>query len=70
MQELPVVPNKTYFNSHPHEEDDQSVASTEYLHQYFNSHPHEEDDYSERKTYTLGKHFNSHPHEEDDSHLP
>ena len=33
-----------YFNSHPHEEDDDTVNVNSLLHQYFNSHPHEEDD--------------------------
>ena len=33
-----------YFNSHPHEEDDDFSPCIFDLAQYFNSHPHEEDD--------------------------
>ena len=33
-----------YFNSHPHEEDDQVEMATRYMTLHFNSHPHEEDD--------------------------
>ena len=33
-----------YFNSHPHEEDDDICLVCLLLYLYFNSHPHEEDD--------------------------
>ena len=33
-----------YFNSHPHEEDDQKSLMKSMTTLYFNSHPHEEDD--------------------------
>ena len=33
-----------YFNSHPHEEDDNISCFVRWLREYFNSHPHEEDD--------------------------
>ena len=35
---------KSYFNSHPHEEDDQRLYLFVSILEYFNSHPHEEDD--------------------------
>ena len=57
----------SYFNSHPHEEDDKFDGSVLYPHSYFNSHPHEEDDGDSMGTGTLTViYFNSHPHEEDD----
>ena len=34
----------TYFNSHPHEEDDNNPDGGNSVRRYFNSHPHEEDD--------------------------
>ena len=34
----------TYFNSHPHEEDDMVAQGIYQDVEYFNSHPHEEDD--------------------------
>ena len=34
----------SYFNSHPHEEDDAVKALEEQRQKNFNSHPHEEDD--------------------------
>ena len=34
----------SYFNSHPHEEDDLCGGQTLRSYSYFNSHPHEEDD--------------------------
>ena len=34
----------TYFNSHPHEEDDWKHEENRWWKLYFNSHPHEEDD--------------------------
>ena len=33
-----------YFNSHPHEEDDNNPDGGNSVRRYFNSHPHEEDD--------------------------
>ena len=33
-----------YFNSHPHEEDDNISWNIVFTFVYFNSHPHEEDD--------------------------
>ena len=33
-----------YFNSHPHEEDDETNENNHSEIGYFNSHPHEEDD--------------------------
>ena len=33
-----------YFNSHPHEEDDESTFTRARFVRHFNSHPHEEDD--------------------------
>ena len=35
----------SYFNSHPHEEDDEIRLQEKKEITYFNSHPHEEDDY-------------------------
>ena len=35
---------KKYFNSHPHEEDDNTGRYVLLGNYYFNSHPHEEDD--------------------------
>ena len=35
---------QVYFNSHPHEEDDDLEKVSRLLLEYFNSHPHEEDD--------------------------
>ena len=55
-----------YFNSHPHEEDDDSPSQHLTIHQYFNSHPHEEDDIYPVKYACNLQYFNSHPHEEDD----
>ena len=34
----------TYFNSHPHEEDDETNDIVMTVRENFNSHPHEEDD--------------------------
>ena len=34
-----------YFNSHPHEEDDDNLVYLYHLFHHFNSHPHEEDDF-------------------------
>ena len=39
-----AAPRYWHFNSHPHEEDDQSCCRVTDLDIYFNSHPHEEDD--------------------------
>ena len=39
--ELPCL----YFNSHPHEEDDNPIRPYSFHQKYFNSHPHEEDDF-------------------------
>ena len=55
-----------YFNSHPHEEDDQKQLCMIQEHFYFNSHPHEEDDRVIKGQVTFKGNFNSHPHEEDD----
>ena len=55
-----------YFNSHPHEEDDNTRCCTFPTYFYFNSHPHEEDDSAHGYVLTSHKYFNSHPHEEDD----
>ena len=56
-----------YFNSHPHEEDDNSSGWVRHSIQYFNSHPHEEDDKFREFAESVEKYFNSHPHEEDDT---
>ena len=37
----------SYFNSHPHEEDDNFHGFRTRTQLYFNSHPHEEDDFRE-----------------------
>ena len=39
-----VIKYIEYFNSHPHEEDDEPASFYQYSSYYFNSHPHEEDD--------------------------
>ena len=61
--DLPV----SYFNSHPHEEDDHMWPSLTGGKEYFNSHPHEEDDDRIDRLAGQEGYFNSHPHEEDDS---
>ena len=55
-----------YFNSHPHEEDDQLRDYFSCSQTHFNSHPHEEDDGVEARKKKRDENFNSHPHEEDD----
>ena len=55
-----------HFNSHPHEEDDESVRRRWRSSKNFNSHPHEEDDGKSILTRKMRGYFNSHPHEEDD----
>ena len=55
-----------YFNSHPHEEDDQQEFALMSMIRHFNSHPHEEDDESTCYDRCFLLYFNSHPHEEDD----
>ena len=58
------------FNSHPHEEDDQSELCNRAVSKLnFNSHPHEEDDNGRHGRGSGKIHFNSHPHEEDDSNF-
>ena len=59
----------TYFNSHPHEEDDAISKTRQQLDNDFNSHPHEEDDSVTASPKYLVVYFNSHPHEEDDEIL-
>ena len=61
---IPCV--NVYFNSHPHEEDDNGDALIISTIVYFNSHPHEEDDLKVAKHTRNCVYFNSHPHEEDD----
>ena len=39
-----VIKHIEYFNSHPHEEDDDTEYVIAAPEAYFNSHPHEEDD--------------------------
>ena len=56
-----------YFNSHPHEEDDESQLECSRRKRYFNSHPHEEDDCIPVAPDKSVMYFNSHPHEEDDN---
>ena len=56
-----------YFNSHPHEEDDQLRDYFSCSQTHFNSHPHEEDDGVEARKKKRDENFNSHPHEEDDT---
>ena len=58
-----------YFNSHPHEEDDQALQCIYSFFLYFNSHPHEEDDDLPCAISSALLNFNSHPHEEDDSNF-
>ena len=62
---LPQTVN-TYFNSHPHEEDDYLRVWSTIVENHFNSHPHEEDDQFPLSFLLCFSHFNSHPHEEDD----
>ena len=59
----------SYFNSHPHEEDDVFSSPQVSFYKHFNSHPHEEDDGSLAKSIFGAHYFNSHPHEEDDSSI-
>ena len=56
----------SYFNSHPHEEDDGYASGYASGYTDFNSHPHEEDDSSMDGKQGVNRDFNSHPHEEDD----
>ena len=58
-----------YFNSHPHEEDDNEDLKVSDCVEYFNSHPHEEDDGTRIPITIPIKYFNSHPHEEDDGNM-
>ena len=58
--------SSSYFNSHPHEEDDGTTINRPVVSSYFNSHPHEEDDDICLVCLLLYLYFNSHPHEEDD----
>ena len=39
-----ILIQQSYFNSHPHEEDDSFCMKECNYDRYFNSHPHEEDD--------------------------
>ena len=39
----------SYFNSHPHEEDDLPAVVSDRWKEHFNSHPHEEDDEKEEQ---------------------
>ena len=39
-----LIRSSSYFNSHPHEEDDRCPGSQPKANRHFNSHPHEEDD--------------------------
>ena len=55
-----------YFNSHPHEEDDEVLPLLHASLLHFNSHPHEEDDIIHILHLLTQEYFNSHPHEEDD----
>ena len=57
----------SYFNSHPHEEDDVFSSPQVSFYKHFNSHPHEKDDGSLAKSIFGAHYFNSHPHEEDDN---
>ena len=58
--------SSSYFNSHPHEEDDGTTINRPVVSSYFNSHPHEEDDRPTMISCSCPTNFNSHPHEEDD----
>ena len=58
-----------YFNSHPHEEDDEYGLICSKDNSYFNSHPHEEDDSASHLLKENQQYFNSHPHEEDDNKI-
>ena len=58
--------SRSYFNSQPHEEADQSPGRVPWMPLYFNSQPHEEADECKNKYYTDRTHFNSQPHEEAD----
>ena len=66
VKKLLDISERRYFNSHPHEEDDDIYLVCLLLYLYFNSHPHEEDDNIGEESVKLHTHFNSHPHEEDD----
>ena len=57
---------ETYFNSHPHKEDDRRKEGRRKMTEHFNSHPHKEDDGSVTPMIVSSFHFNSHPHKEDD----
>ena len=59
----------SYFNSHPHEEDDVNQNTMPLYMIHFNSHPHEEDDDIKASNNMAKGNFNSHPHEEDDSNF-
>ena len=62
--------SSSYFNSHPHEEDDGTTINRPVVSSYFNSHPHEEDDRPTMISCSCPTNFNSHPHEEDDTYTP
>ena len=49
-----------YFNSHPHEEDDDFHSNDELFTGYFNSHPHEEDDRLVLATVIIRKNISTH----------
>ena len=63
---MPGAEVPRYFNSHPHEEDDDPSVNRIRGRRNFNSHPHEEDDQDVPGGIVITPHFNSHPHEEDD----
>ena len=70
-QLLRVLPTDfQHFNSHPHEEDDESRQDLRTWRKHFNSHPHEEDDSLDFGVSLRSYYFNSHPHEEDDDSPP
>ena len=56
----------TFFNSHPHKEDDYVDGGYSGSNILFNSHPHKEDDVKNLQGYKNLCLFNSHPHKEDD----
>ena len=56
----------SFFNSHPHKEDDIHTYVSNLCNYLFNSHPHKEDDVELLQIISSRSIFNSHPHKEDD----
>ena len=56
----------SFFNSHPHKEDDEEALKRQIKLIVFNSHPHKEDDAVLLILLSDCEIFNSHPHKEDD----